>query len=138
MCLRGFKLTAATVLVAELGDVKRFAHPRQLMGFWACPKENTTDEPAALAPSPSPATSRRADPDRGCPSRFHPPKVSEPSPAQSGSLSPIRRFPGRPVPSTQARLHLLKRGLMKQKVVTALARELAGFVWASSPGPSPA
>jgi hypothetical protein len=42
-----------------------------------------------------------------------------------------------------ARLHrrgwdLLKRGLMKQKVVTALARELAGFVWALlSQVPSP-
>src|SRR4051812_44033728 len=32
MCLRGFQLTAAAILVAELGDIHRFTHPRHLMG----------------------------------------------------------------------------------------------------------
>jgi transposase len=27
MCLRGFQLTAAAILVAELGDIRRFSHP---------------------------------------------------------------------------------------------------------------
>ena len=33
MCLRGFQLTAATVLVAELGDIRRFNHPRHVRAF---------------------------------------------------------------------------------------------------------
>ena len=33
MCLRGFQLTAAAILVAELGDLHRFTHPPHLMGL---------------------------------------------------------------------------------------------------------
>jgi len=45
MCLRGFQLTAAAILVSELGDVRRFAHPRHLMGYLGLvPKETTTGE----------------------------------------------------------------------------------------------
>ena len=33
MAMRGFQLVAATVLVAEIGDIRRFAHPRHLMAF---------------------------------------------------------------------------------------------------------
>ena len=43
MCLRGFQLNAATVIVAELGDVRRFAHPKNVMAFLGLvPKEETT------------------------------------------------------------------------------------------------
>ena len=45
MCLRGFQLTAAAVLVAELGDVRRFHHPRHLMAFLGLvPREHTTGD----------------------------------------------------------------------------------------------
>ena len=33
ICLRGFRLTAAAMLIAELGDIRRFAHPRHVMAF---------------------------------------------------------------------------------------------------------
>ena len=43
MTLRGFQLTAAAVLVAELGDVRRFEHPRHLMAFLGLiPREHST------------------------------------------------------------------------------------------------
>jgi len=49
MCLRGFQLTAAAVLVAELGDVRRFAHPRHVMAYLGLvPKENTTGDTRRL------------------------------------------------------------------------------------------
>ena len=49
MCLRGVQLTAATVLVAELGDMHRFAHPRHLMAFLGLvPREHTTGESRQL------------------------------------------------------------------------------------------
>ncbi|MDF1816571.1 MAG: IS110 family transposase [Verrucomicrobiales bacterium] len=33
MAFRGFKVVAAMTIIAELGDLSRFPHPRQLMGF---------------------------------------------------------------------------------------------------------
>ncbi len=33
MAMRGIQLIAATVLISELGDLRRFAHPRQLMDY---------------------------------------------------------------------------------------------------------
>jgi transposase len=33
MTLRGVDQLVATTLVAELGELKRFAHPRELMGY---------------------------------------------------------------------------------------------------------
>ncbi len=33
--LRGIDQISAIGLVAEIGDIGRFAHPRQLMGIWA-------------------------------------------------------------------------------------------------------
>jgi transposase len=143
MCLRGFKLTAATVLVAESGDVKRFAHPRQLMGFLGLvPKENTTGRARRLgAITKSGNVQARWILIEAAHHAFHPPAVSQPlALRQSGQPEPYKALSWK----AQSRLHkrgwhLLKRGLMKQKVVTALARELAGFVWALlSQVPSPA
>jgi len=43
MAMRGFQLVAATVLVAEIDDIRRFAHPRDLMAFLGLvPHEHTT------------------------------------------------------------------------------------------------
>jgi transposase len=143
MCLRGFKLTAATVLVAELGDVKRFAHPRQLMGFLGLvPKENTTGQARRLGSiTKTGNVQARWILIEAAHHAFHPPNISAPlALRQSGQPEPYKALSWK----AQSRLHkrrwhLLKRGLMKQKVVTALARELAGFVWALlSQVPSPA
>jgi transposase len=43
MTLRGLDLVGATTVVAELGDLKRFAHPRELMGYVGLvPSEHST------------------------------------------------------------------------------------------------
>ena len=57
MCLRGVQLVAATVLVAEIGDIHRFGHPRQLMGFLGLvPLERTTGSTRRVERSPNKAT----------------------------------------------------------------------------------
>lgn len=134
MGLRGFQLTAAAVLVAELGDIRRFEHPRHLMAFLGLiPRENST------------GTSRR----QGSITKagnaharwilveavqhaFLPPKVSAPLALRQKDLPATSRELSWKI---QVRLHkrgwhLLHRGVMKPKVTVALARELAGFVWA--------
>ena len=43
MTLRGLDLIAATTVVAELGDLRRFARPRELMGYLGLvPSEHST------------------------------------------------------------------------------------------------
>jgi len=61
MCLRGFQLTAAAVLVAELGDVQRFQHPRHLMAFFGLiPREHTTGLVEALSYSAFPPATMKS------------------------------------------------------------------------------
>jgi len=33
MAMKGFQMVAAMITISELGDLTRFAHPRQLMAF---------------------------------------------------------------------------------------------------------
>lgn len=45
MGLRGFQIVAAMITVSELGDIHRFAHPRQLMAYLGLvPSESSSGE----------------------------------------------------------------------------------------------
>ena len=134
MCLRGFQLTAAAVLVAELGDVRRFTHPRHVMAFLGLvPHEHTSGTSRKLGGiTKSGNAHARWILTEVVQHAFLVPKVS--------SHLGLRQQ-GRPLAyrelswKVQTRLyqrsrHLLGRGVMKAKVTVALARELAGFVWA--------
>ena len=55
--LRGMALVVAATLIAELGDLTRFANPRQLMSYLGLvPSEHPAAERDARAGSPRPAT----------------------------------------------------------------------------------
>jgi transposase len=133
MCLRGFQLTAAAVLVAELGDVRRFEHPQHLMAFLGLvPKQNTTGESRRLGAITKAGNAHaRWILIEAVQHAFLPPKVSAPlALRQQGQPAAYRELAWK----TQVRLHkrgwhLLHRGVMKAKVTVALARELSGFVW---------
>ncbi len=134
MGLRGFQLTAAAVLVAELGDVRRFAHPRHLMAFLGLvPREHTSGDRRHLGGITKAGNAHaRWILVEVVQHAFLPPKVSAPLALRQQGLSPAMRELSWKV---QTRLykrsrHLLGRGLMKPKVTVALARELCGFVWA--------
>jgi transposase len=133
MCLRGFQLTAASILVGELGDVRRFAHPRHLMGFLGLvPKQDSTgDSPKLGGITKAGNAHARWILIEAIQHALLPPKVSAPlARRQEGQPEAYRTLAWK----VQTRLHkrgwhLLKRGVMKAKVNVALARELAGFVW---------
>lgn len=134
MGLRGFQLTAAAVLVAELGDVRRFQHPRQLMAFLGLvPREHTSGDSRHLGGITKAGNAHaRWILIESVQHAFLPPKVSAPLALRQQGLPPAYRELSWQV---QTRLykrsrHLLGRGLMKPKVTVALARELSGFVWA--------
>jgi transposase len=133
MCLRGFQLTAAAILVAELGDIHRFVHPRHLMAFLGLvPRQHTSGETRRLGAITKTGNAHaRWILIEAIQHALLPPKVSAPL-ALRQEAQPVRY---REIAwKTQVRLHkrgwhLLQRGVMKAKVSVALARELCGFVW---------
>ena len=55
MAFRGFQLVAAMITVSELGDIHRFAHPRQLMTYLGLVQHRITPAAPASAWAASPA-----------------------------------------------------------------------------------
>lgn len=144
MTLRGFQLIAATVLVAEIGDIRRFDHPRHLMAYLGLvPHEHTTGGTRRLgAITKAGNVHARWMLLETVQSALRPPKVSKELTArQEGQPHAHKELSWK----IQCRLHkrgwaLINRGKLKPKVTVALAREMAGFVWAMLqlvPAPTP-
>lgn len=133
MCFRGFDLVAAAMLVAELGDVRRFAHPRGLMAFLGLvPREDSTGDTRHLGAITKAGNAQaRWILIEAVQHASKPPKVSAPlALRQKDQPHAYRALAWK----TQVRLHkrhwhLTCRGVMAAKVKVALARELVGFVW---------
>jgi len=132
--LRGVQLTTAVVIAAELGDLRRFATAPRLMAYLGLvPSEHSSGDSRQRGriTKTGNAHVRRALIESAWSYRFRP--ALSRAIRERGSQAPLR------VQSiawkAQERLHrryarMMGRGLNKQKTVTALARELAGFVWA--------
>jgi transposase len=133
MSLRGIDFVAAITLVAELGDLKRFAQPRELMSFLGLvPSEHSSG--ASRHPGEITKTgnghARRILIEAAWNYRF-PARVSLVlQKRQQSQPKPIRDIAWR----AQLRLcqryrRLSARRLHPNKVCVAIARELAGFIW---------
>ena len=131
---RGVSQLTAVTLVAEVGTFGRFARPKQLMGYAGMVSREASSGPrvrrGAITKTGN-AHVRRVVGEAAWTARYRP------------AVSPIlkRRQAGLPVEvvaiawRAQQRLHrryqrLLGRGKVKQQVVTAVGRELLGFIWA--------
>lgn len=135
MALRGMALLHAATLVAELGDFNRFEHPSQLMSYLGLvPSENTSGEDRQQGgiTKMGNGVARRALVEAAwqyrAPARISPhlKKRQEGLPKAIIDISwnAQRRLHHRYV-------HLTRVGKKKSQVaVTAVARELSGFVWA--------
>lgn len=130
---RGFQLVASMVVTGELGDLLRFKHPRQLMAY------------LGLVPREQSSGDRRRQGSITKSGNSHvrwmlvevahayrlPPKISSAlSRRQEGLSAAVRDVSWR----AQHRLHrrfcrLTLRGLHRNKVIIAVARELTAFIW---------
>lgn len=133
MTLRGVDQLVATTLLAELGELKRFAHPRELMGYLGLvPSEHTTGEKRRLGAITKTGNShaRRVLIEAAWNYRF-PPRITQPlQKRQEQQPAAVRAIAWR----AQLRLNhryrqLTGRGVQHNKICVAIARELAGFVW---------
>jgi transposase len=132
--LKGVRLVTAAGLVAELGDLTRFESPRGLMRYVGLtPSEHSSGGTVRRGPITKTGNRhvRRLATESAWNYR-HPPRQSGTMEArQRGQPEAIREIAFQ----AQARLHnkyrrMTNAGKKSQVAVTAVARELLGFVWA--------
>lgn len=133
MTLRGLDLVAATTVAAELGDLKRFARPRELMGYLGLvPSEHTTGAKRRQGAITKTGNGhvRRVLVEAAWNYRF-PARVSRGLQIrQEQQPAAIRQIAWRAQLRLSHRYRRLKaRGLQHNKICVAVARELAGFIW---------
>lgn len=131
--LKGVSMLAATTLAAELGDLTRFDHPKQLMAFTGLvPTESSSGEKRArggITKAGNGHVRRMLVESAWC--YRYPPKVSRVLLRRQENLNPqVKDIAWR------AQLRLCKqfkklqaRGKPQQVLVTAVARELIGYFW---------
>jgi transposase len=133
MTLRGVDQLVATTLVSELGELKRFAHPRELMGYLGLvPSEHTSGEKRRLGAITKTGNThvRRVLIEAAWNYRF-PPRITTPlQKRQEQQPAEIRSIAWRAQLRLNHRYRKLKaRGVHHNKICVAIARELAGFLW---------
>jgi transposase len=132
--LRGIAQISAVSIMAELGELSRFEHPRQLMGYsGAVSREHSSGERVhrgAISKAGN-AHLRRIVVEAAWAYR-HRPAIGKTLAARQRRSSPgVTEVAWK----AQHRLHqryarLIARGKCKQQAVTAVGRELLGFIWA--------
>jgi transposase len=132
--LRGVSLMVATTTIAEIGDLSRFANPRQLMAYLGLvPSEHSSGKKEKRGGITKTGNGhvRRALVE-AAQAYHHQARVSRILLArQEGLPDSIRKISWK----AQVRLcgrfrKLTGRGKPRNKVVTAIARELSAFMWA--------
>lgn len=132
--LRGIAQVSAVTIVAELGEVSRFAHPRQLMGYsGAVSREHSTGERIRRGPISKAGNAhlRRIVVEAAWAYRHRPAVGKALASRQRRTSEEVKAIAWK----AQHRLHqrygrLMARGKCKQQAVTAVGRELLGFIWA--------
>jgi transposase len=132
--LRGVAKVTAVTVAAEIGRASRFQRPRQLMGYAGIvPREASSGERThrGSITRTGNAHLRRVVVEAAWSYRFRPALRDQLSARQVGLTAEIRDIAWK----AQERLHtryrrLLGRGVSKPKAITAIARELLGFIWA--------
>jgi transposase len=131
---RGIRLVTAATIAAELVDLKRFATPRQLMAFLGLvPSEHSSGESQRRGRITRTGNShvRRVLVEAAWSYRFHPNMSREIRQRNEGVAPGVQRIAWRAQQRLSKRMTALQsKGKCQQKAVTAVARELVGFVWA--------
>ena len=132
--LRGVKQITAVTYVAELGPLSRFERPKQLMGYSGMvSSENSTGDRirrGAITKTGN-AHVRRVSGEAAWAYQFRPAMSPTLKKRQEGLSEEVKEIAWK----AQHRLckryrHFLAKGKVKQQVVTAVGRELLGFIWA--------
>lgn len=134
MAMRGIDMISAVTILAEIGDLNRFANPRQLMAYLGLvPSERSTGDAVRRGPITKAGNgrARRVLVEAAWAYR-HPARVGfEKQAAVAAAPRPAREIAWK----AQVRLckrfrSLTRKGKKSTVVAIAIARELAAFIWA--------
>jgi transposase len=136
MAMRGMDVIAAATFLAEIGDLSRFQTPHQLMAYLGLvPSEDSTGDTVRRGPITKAGNRRARRMLVECAWSYqHPPRVGRDKQPKVDAAPPaVREIAWK----AQCRLNrryraLIRRGKLKTVAITAVARELAGFIWAVS------
>jgi transposase len=132
--LRGIDQISAIGLAAEIGDIGRFAHPRQLMGYLGLvPSEHSSGDRLSRGSitKTGNAHARRLLTEAAWNYRFKPRIGYRAQRRQEALPQAIRDMAWKAQLRLTTRFAKLNaRGVQINKVCVAVARELAGFIWA--------
>lgn len=134
MSLRGVNLVTAMTIVAEIGDMSRFESPRQLMAYLGLvPSENSSGKRQRRGEITKTGNShvRRVLVEASWSYRLPARKTAHLQRKAEKTTEAVQAIAWK----AQKRLcrrywHLTFKGKLKVQACTAVARELAGFVWA--------
>ena len=134
MAMRGIDLISATTLLAEIGDLSRFRTPTELMAYLGLvPSENSTGDTVKRGPITKAGNRRARRMLVECSWSYqHPPRVGQAKQPKVDAAPPaVREIAWK----AQCRLYrryraLIRKGKRKTVAIVAIARELAGFIWA--------
>ena len=137
MGFKGYQTVAAMITVSEIGDIHRFAHPRQLMAYLGLvPSESSSGGSRAQGGITKCGNGHLRWIFNECAQHYRlPPKVSQELTTRQEAIPKAHRRQVQEISwRCQNRLHergrkLAARGKTRQKVQIAMARELAAFVW---------
>jgi transposase len=137
MGFKGYQTVAAMITVSEIGDIHRFAHPRQLMAYLGLvPSESSSGGSRAQGTITKCGNGHLRWIFNECAQHYRlPPKVSQELTTRQEAIAKAHRRQVQEISwRCQNRLHergrkLAARGKTRQKVQIALARELSAFVW---------
>ena len=131
--LRGIRSITAVTIVSEVGRLSRFATARQLMGYSGLvASEHSSGERIRHGGITKTGNNhlRRVLVEAAWAARFAPSLTRALEVRQNGLSPEVIEIAGKARYRLYSRYrYLLGRGKTKQQVVTAVARELAGFIW---------
>jgi transposase len=134
MAMRGFDLVSASAFLAEMGDLSRFATARELMGYLGLvPGEQSTGETVRRTGITKAGNRRARRILVECSWSYrHPPRLGKDKLAKvAAAPRVVREIAWKAQHRLSARYRTLTRNGKKPTVaVTAIARELSGFIWA--------
>ena len=139
--LRGVDLVTAVNFVVEIGDIRRFENPRRLMGYLGLvPSERSTGDTVRRGSITKMGNARlRQLLVESAWTYRYPPRVgARKIPLLARTTEKVREIAWKAQSRLTRRYRALSARGMKQTVIcTAIARELAGFMWAVSQEASP-
>jgi len=134
MALRGVKLITATTIVAEIGDLRRFATAPQLMAYLGVvPSEHSSGETKVRGPITKTGNGhvRRVLVESAWQYRYPARKTAVLQRRAERASEQAQEIAWKAQKRLCGRYRLLEaRGKLKVQVCIAIARELAGFIWA--------